>query len=62
MCVVLCSITKLHVGEVVETARILAARSGHKGALMPIHIHEAYQVMRSRDRVPNSKRHMRLFR
>jgi transcription initiation factor TFIID subunit 11 len=60
--VILCGITKLFVGEVVESARILAHRSGHHGALMPAHIHEAYQVMRSQGRIGSSHRHLKMFR
>eukprot|EP01025_Chloroclados_australasicus_P068011 TRINITY_DN9434_c0_g3_i2.p1 TRINITY_DN9434_c0_g3~~TRINITY_DN9434_c0_g3_i2.p1 ORF type:complete len:282 (+),score=69.91 TRINITY_DN9434_c0_g3_i2:394-1239(+) len=58
----LCGVTKMHIGEVVETARILADRSGHYGALMPIHVHEAYQLMQMENRLPARKRHKRLFR
>lgn len=49
-------IAKLFVGELIETARMIAHERGHTGALLPEHVHEAYQLLDSRGRVPHRSR------
>lgn len=34
---------KVFVGELVEAARVIASEEGHQGALLPSHVHRAYQ-------------------
>ncbi|WIA14954.1 hypothetical protein OEZ85_001665 [Tetradesmus obliquus] len=47
------SITKMFVGELVETARQIAAREGHSGALLPSHIRQAHAALSADGRVPH---------
>ncbi|KAF6252498.1 hTAFII28-like protein conserved region-domain-containing protein [Scenedesmus sp. NREL 46B-D3] len=39
------SITKMFVGELIETARQIAAHEGHSGALLPSHIRQAHAAL-----------------
>lgn len=57
--IAMCGITKLYVGELVETARILAEQEGYKGPLLPSHIHRAYQVLHSCGRIMHPKHPLR---
>jgi hypothetical protein len=56
------SVTKMYVGELVETARMIAHRGGHMGALLPVHVYEAYQLMSDENRTIAPKASKRLFR
>lgn len=59
---VLCGVTKMFVGELTEHARKIAARGGHHGPLLPVHVYEAHQAMQaSGEALPQPKR-ARLFR
>lgn len=53
--IAMCGISKLYVGELIETARVLAEREGHKGPLLPSHIQRAYQVLSGCGRIPHTK-------
>lgn len=58
----MCGVTKMYVGEVVETARSIATRGGHYGALLPSHVYEAYHLLQQLQPGPAAKRPPRLFR
>ncbi|KAI8464654.1 MAG: hTAFII28-like protein conserved region-domain-containing protein [Monoraphidium minutum] len=49
------SVTKAFLGELVEQARILAARQGHRGALLPSHIRQAYARLELDGRTPHRR-------
>lgn len=49
------SITKAFLGELVEQARIIAARQGHNGALLPGHIRQAYARLELDGRTPHRR-------
>lgn len=49
------SAAKAFVGELVERARAVAARQGHKGALLPGHIRQAYARLEAERRTPHSR-------
>ena len=58
----MCGVTKMFVGEVVETARCLASRGGHYGALQASHLYEAYALLQEEQATPAARQHKRLFR
>lgn len=60
----MCGVTKMYVGEVVETARSIATRAGHHGPLWPRHIIEAHEVLQQQQQWPGPapRRPGRLFR
>jgi transcription initiation factor TFIID subunit 11 len=60
--IALSAIGKLFVGEVVELARKLANQQGHSGALMPSHLHTAYQMLYASNKVPQPVPRKRLLR
>ncbi|CAL5225141.1 g7921 [Coccomyxa viridis] len=57
--VAICGITKLFVGELVETAREIAAAEGDVGPLQPHHVHAAYQRLDKQGVIPGQKRKRR---
>lgn len=59
---VLCGVTKMFVGELVENARKIAAQGGHHGPLLPVHIYEAHQAMQASGETLPPRKHARLFR
>ena len=59
---VLCGVTKMFVGELVEHARKIAARGGHHGPLLPVHIYEAHEAMRGSGAALPARKSARLFR
>lgn len=55
-------VSKIFVGDIVETARQVAASQGHQGALLPGHIHCAYQLLDQQGRIPHRQKRGRLFK
>merc|ERR1712137_1490612 len=55
-------ITKVFVGEIVETARTAMDEWGEKGAIQPRHIREAYRRLKIANKIPYYKKHRRVFR
>ncbi|KAL6777264.1 hypothetical protein ACKKBF_B20825 [Auxenochlorella protothecoides x Auxenochlorella symbiontica] len=49
--IALASVAKSFVGQLVETARMLAAGKGEEGPLQPMHIHAAYQQLIAQGKV-----------
>jgi transcription initiation factor TFIID subunit 11 len=47
------TITKMFVGELIETARQIAAHQAHTGPLLPSHIRQAYNALNFDNRVPH---------
>ncbi|BDA40398.1 probable transcription initiation factor TFIID subunit 11 at C-terminar half [Coccomyxa sp. Obi] len=60
--IVMCGIAKLFVGELVETARMVAAHQGDSGPLLPEHLREAYQQLDRQGRIPHRGRKPRGLR
>lgn len=46
------SVAKSFVGDLVETARLVATQRGDEGPLQPLHIHVAYQQLKDQGKVP----------
>ena len=60
--VVLASVAKMFVGEMVEISREQMTAAGEEGAIQPHHLRQAYRKMRERGVVPTSSRHQhRMF-
>jgi transcription initiation factor TFIID subunit 11 len=59
--IALCGVTKMFVGELVETARMIATRANHFGPLMPVHIYEAHRTMQADKKSVNKPKRARLF-
>lgn len=59
--IALCAIGKLFVGELIETARIVAAQEGHAGALLPRHVQLAYQILDKNGKVTRRTAPKRMF-
>ncbi|EIE19612.1 TAFII28-domain-containing protein [Coccomyxa subellipsoidea C-169] len=60
--IVMCGIAKLFVGDLVETARMVAAEMGDNGPLRPAHLQEAYQKLDRQGKIPHSTRKPRRMR
>ncbi|GFR46979.1 hypothetical protein Agub_g8631 [Astrephomene gubernaculifera] len=60
--IAMCGISKLFVGELVETARGCASQEGHTGPLLPRHIHRAYQQLGAAGKLPHRANARRVFR
>lgn len=60
--IALASVAKTFVGELIETARMVAEERGEHGALLPAHIHTAYQQLQQQNKVPpKAKRRRRML-
>lgn len=60
--IALCGVTKMFVGELVETARLVATSANHYGPLMPVHVYEAYRVLQSEKKSISRPKKARLFK
>eukprot|EP00879_Flechtneria_rotunda_P005570 GHRR01005864.1.p1 GENE.GHRR01005864.1~~GHRR01005864.1.p1 ORF type:complete len:266 (+),score=97.63 GHRR01005864.1:4469-5266(+) len=56
------SITKMFVGELIETARQIAAGQGHTGALLPSHVRTAYNALNADGRAPQQRTNAKRLR
>ena len=55
--IVLASVAKMFVGEMVEISREQMAATGEEGAIQPHHLRQAYRKMRDKGVVPTSSRY-----
>lgn len=46
------SVAKTFVGDLVETARLVASERGDEGPLQPLHVHAAYQRLKEHGKMP----------
>mmetsp|Transcript_12584 Transcript_12584/g.37842 ORF Transcript_12584/g.37842 Transcript_12584/m.37842 type:complete len:145 (-) Transcript_12584:2988-3422(-) len=53
MALVMCGISKVFVGELIETARQVAEEQGQQGPLQPHHIQDAFQQLDREGRIPH---------
>jgi len=60
--IVMSGITKIFVGEVVETAKEVMEEWGDTGPLKPTHIREAYQRLKIQGKIPHSLHQKQLFK
>lgn len=59
--IVVQGITKVFVGELIETARKLATQWGDKGPLLPAHIHAAYGLLEDQGSTMRTRARRRLL-
>mmetsp|Transcript_6327 Transcript_6327/g.17918 ORF Transcript_6327/g.17918 Transcript_6327/m.17918 type:complete len:143 (-) Transcript_6327:253-681(-) len=59
--IVMCTVAKLFVGDLVEGARALAEEEGHRGPLTTAHIKAAYAKLQGEGHVPDGHSRLRLF-
>ena len=62
MAVVMSGISKVFVGEIVETARTVMEEWKESGALKPRHIREAYRRLKQSGKIPYAKPDAKLFK
>lgn len=55
-------VTKVFVGEIVETARTTMEEWNEKGPIQPRHIREAYRRLKMANKIPYYQKHRRVFR
>jgi len=60
--IVMAGITKIFLGEVVETAKEVMEEWGDTGAIKPAHIREAYQRMKLQGKIPYTRYKRHLFK
>lgn len=60
--IALCGVTKMYVGELIETARLVATNANYHGPLMPVHVYEAYHMMQTDKKSVSKPKRARLFR
>ncbi|GAX78298.1 hypothetical protein CEUSTIGMA_g5740.t1 [Chlamydomonas eustigma] len=60
--IAMCGMGKVFVGELIESARILAAEEGDFGPLKPCYVRRAYQNLQFQQRIPRKHSGKRLLR
>lgn len=56
MAIVMSGITKIFVGELVETARVVMSERGDRGPIRPSHMRESYRRLKQQGKVPLKRR------
>lgn len=60
--IVVCSLAKMFVGELIEEAREMATMEGYEGPLLRAHIHHAYTLMEGEGHVKHKRVLKKLFK